>query len=586
VNLHIDDTNGAGRNEPSYHARVLARRLCALVCALAVAAPLAGAGPAQAAETGVVSALGQTVSGPDKAADLGVGWARLFLNWKDAEPADNAFNDAYIDAIARDAAAYRAKGVKVLVVATTSPEWASGSPSGIGGPLDPAQYAAFIDHAMTRMPGVSAWEVWNEADESQFWENGPQPAAYAALLRATYPVIKARDPAATVVSTGMVANNFGFLEQLYDNGAGGSFDAVGVHTDTACLTVAPSSYYRELDGRIGRFAFTGYREVHYVMAQHGDGAKPIWMTEMGWNTSSTAPNSCRDGGLAGTKPAGVTEAQQARHLADAYECLAADPFVAVSIWFSLQDIAGSQQYAAHLGLLRANGSAKPAYAAMKAVRDGAGVKANQSCGGKLDHDAPALQVIRPSDGLRFSDRLSLRASATDAPGGTGMGTIELLADGKRVVKSKGASFELDPWFRSREQLGLGAHTLTFRARDNAGNIAERTVRVEKVPASQLSRIQTRLALRARGRAGSRVRLQGNLVHAPTELPVAGRVYISLERRTGARYRRVKLVSVKAERPFAVTAKLPGPGRYRAVARYKGGAPFSASRSPYRVFGAR
>jgi hypothetical protein len=167
-----------------------------------------------------------------------------------------------------------------------------------------------------------------------------------------------------------------------------------------------------------------------------------------------------------------------------------------------------------------------------------------------------------------------------------MGTIELLADGRRVVKSKGASFALDPWFRSREQLGLGAHTLTFRARDNAGNIAERSVRVEKVPASQLPRIQTRLALRARGRSGRRVRLQGQLGHAPTELPVAGRVYISLERRSGARYRRVKLVSAKAERPFAVTAKLPGPGRYRALARYKGGAPFSASRSPYRAFGVR
>jgi hypothetical protein len=576
---------GAARRGRSYPPRVLACRLCALVCALAVAAPLAGAGRAQAAQTGFVSALGQTVSGPDKATDLGVGWVRLFLNWKDAEPADNAFAP-YIDAFARDVAAYRARGVKVLVVATSSPQWASGSPSGIGGPIDPAQYAAFIDHAITRVPGVGAWEVWNEADESRFWENGPEPAAYAALLRATYPVVKARDPAAIVVSTGMVANNFGFLEQLYDNGAGGSFDAVGVHTDTACLIAAPSSYYRELDGRIGRFAFTGYREVHHVMAQHGDGAKPIWMTEMGWNTSSTAPNSCRDGDRAGMKPAGVTEAQQARYLTDAYECLEADPFVTVSMWFSLQDTAGSLHYDAHLGLLRANGSPKPAYAAMKALRNGSNVKANESCGGKLDHDAPALAVVRPSNGLRFSDRLSLRASAADVPGGTGIGSIELLADGARVVKSKGAAFELDPWFRSREQLGLGAHTLTFRARDNAGNITERAVQVEKVPASQLPRIQTRLALRARSRSGRRVRLQGRLAHAATELPVAGRVYVSLERRAGARYRRVKLVSVRAGRPFAVTARLPAPGRYRALARYKGRAPFSASRSPYRAFGVR
>jgi hypothetical protein len=565
---------------------VPARRLRALLCALAVLAALALAGPALAAQTGFVSALGQTVSGPDKATDLGVGWVRLFLNWKDSEPADGTFNVPYLDAFAREVTAYRARGVKVLVVATSSPQWASGSASGIGAPTDPAQYAAFVDHAMTLVPGVTAWEVWNEADGDLFWENGPQPAAYAALLRATYPVIKARDPAATVVSTGMVANDFGFLEQLYDNGVQGFFDAIGVHTDTACLIAAPTSYYRELDGRIGRFAFTGYREVHDVMAQHGDGAKPIWMTELGWNTSTAAANSCRDGDRAGTKPAGVTQADQSRFLTDAYQCLEADPFVTVAMWFSLQDTPGSLHYDAHLGLLRTNGSAKPAYAALKALRNGTSAKANESCGGRLDHAAPALQVVRPSDGLRFSDRLSLRAIAADAPGGTGIASIELVADGRRVVKSKGAAFVLDPWFRSRDQLGLGTHTLTFRARDNAGNVAERSVQVAKVPASQLPRIQTRLALSARGRAGRRVRLQGDLAHDPTELPVGGRVYISLEQRAGGRYRRVKLVSAEAGRAFAVTTKLPSPGDYRALARYKGAAPFTAARSAYRTFAVR
>src|SRR3712207_8162334 len=42
----------------------------------------------------------------------------------------------------------------------------------------------------------------------------------------------------------------------------GSFDAVGVHTDTACLTSPPEEQYREPDGRIGRFSFTGRSEEH------------------------------------------------------------------------------------------------------------------------------------------------------------------------------------------------------------------------------------------------------------------------------------------------------------------------------------
>ncbi|MEA2243945.1 MAG: polysaccharide biosynthesis protein PslG, partial [Solirubrobacteraceae bacterium] len=173
-NLHFEDMTGSAATSPSYDPGVPARRLRALVCALAVLAALGVAGPALAAQTGFVSALGQTVSGPDKATDLGVGWVRLFLNWKDSEPADGAFNAPYFDLIAREVAAYRARGVKVLVVATSAPQWASGSASGIAPPTDPAQYAAFVDHAMTQLPGVTAWEVWNEADGSLFWENGPQ----------------------------------------------------------------------------------------------------------------------------------------------------------------------------------------------------------------------------------------------------------------------------------------------------------------------------------------------------------------------------------------------------------------------------
>jgi hypothetical protein len=204
----------------------------------------------------------------------------------------------------------------------------------------------------------------------------------------------------------------------------------------------------------------------------------------------------------------------------------------------------------------------------------------------LDHEAPGMQVMRPSNGLRFADLLSLRANAVDTPGGAGMSTVELLADGQRVVKSKGGSFALDPWYRAGQRLGLGVHTLTFRARDNAGNVTEQAVQVEKVLPGQLPAVATRISLRAAGRSGHRVRLQGNLLHAPSELPVSNRIYLSLERRSGGRYRRVKQVSVKASAPFAITVKLPSRGRYRAMAHYKGGAPFRASRSAYRAFNPR
>ena len=139
---------------------------------------------------------------------------------------------------------------------------------------------------------------------------------------------------------GLVGNDFDFVEAIYDHGAKGSFDGVGVHTDTACLTTDPREYYREPSGRIGRFSFTGYREVRATMLAHGDD-KPVWMTELGW-ASTTA--TCSRGGRAGTKEAGVSQAVQADFLAKAYGCLANDPWVEQAAWFNLHDL--------HTGLAR------------------------------------------------------------------------------------------------------------------------------------------------------------------------------------------------------------------------------------------
>ena len=90
----------------------------------------------------------------------------------------------------------------------------------------------------------TSYEIWNEPDWPTFWQGAPQPADYAAVLKAAYTALKGADPEAKVISGGLVGNDFDFLDAAStDHGAKGSFDAVGVHTDTACnLTIArPSS---------------------------------------------------------------------------------------------------------------------------------------------------------------------------------------------------------------------------------------------------------------------------------------------------------------------------------------------------------
>ena len=73
------------------------------------------------------------------------------------------------------------------------------------------------------------------------------------------------------------------------------------------------------------------------MTANGDGAKGVWMTEIGWKTGSRKPRSCRDGAVAGTR--GGREREDPGALPElAYRCLAADPAVRVALWFSLQDV--------------------------------------------------------------------------------------------------------------------------------------------------------------------------------------------------------------------------------------------------------
>jgi hypothetical protein len=447
-----------------------------LACAAAVAPAFACVPPARAVETGVNETLNHTLPIPHTASALGADWVRLWALWQDMEPAPGQYNAHLISVMNGRIAALKARGVKVLVVVHRAPAWASGGRGGIAPPSNPATFGAFMGQIAQRVPGADAWELWNEPDSGEFWEGGADPAAYAALLRSAYPAIKAAQPGDAVVTGGMVGNNMDFLAGLYANGAQGSFDAVAVHTDTACLTSGPDAYYRDERGRVGRYTFSAYREVHAVMTDHGDAAKPIWMTEMGWNTQSTKRGSCNVGEKAGTKPIGVSERRQARLLRAAYRCLAADPIVGVAMWFGLQDIPGSR-YARGYGLYRSNRKAKPAAKTFR--RLDRGIRPRAGCGGPVDRTPPTIRVLAPLDGSRYSDKLKVRVRAFDNRGGSGIGRVSLAADGEHVRSWGGSGGSIDPWWGSADWK-RGPHTLTFSVRDRAQNATTVHVRVEKV----------------------------------------------------------------------------------------------------------
>ncbi|HEX2173886.1 MAG TPA: hypothetical protein VHL09_15745, partial [Dehalococcoidia bacterium] len=128
-------------------------------------------------------------------------------------------------------------------------------------------------------------EIWNEPNLAYEWgDQEPDPAYYARMLRAIYPVIKAAVPDAIVVTAGLstvgtdifmpnAMDDATFLRGMYDAGAKGYFDAVGTH---------PYGFGRapEHGGEI--LSFRRAEQQQAILAEKGDPGRAMVATEFGW----------------------------------------------------------------------------------------------------------------------------------------------------------------------------------------------------------------------------------------------------------------------------------------------------------------
>ncbi len=396
---------------------------------------------------------------------LGTHWVRIFVSWRSLQPSPGALSPSALASYEQVFKALPAH-TKVILDVVGSPEWETGSGNEYAPPANPNDYAAFVGGLAERFgTRVSAYEIWNEEDSSTFWAGGPNPAAYAQLLKATYPVLKAADPGATVVLGGLTGNDYPFLEEVYAAGAKGSFDVVAVHTDTACNVLSPYVFLRGPEGRMVPDSFLAYREVHAVMLANGDD-KPIWMTELSWRTTSA---TCSEGAWAGQKPQGVSEPEQATFLRQAYHCLAQDSYVQVALWFAMQD-----EGPVVSGLLRADGSRKPSFGAMRSYAR-KGDTLSEPCG---TFSGPKIKVLSPSNHVSYRGPLPIHVLAMSH---LGVYRIKLEIDGK-LIRNYGTS--ADParltgvinW-QGAKHISFGRHTLTFIAYDKELNTSRVSITV-------------------------------------------------------------------------------------------------------------
>ena len=344
-------------------------RACLGLAAAAVAAT-AFAGAARAEQVGVEPDLNWGISQADQdrtagaIADVGAKWVRLTVQWKYWEPngpsvalpATGSLSDTD-----RSVQLARNAGAKVLIDVYNAPDWATTSTSSEGQvPKNASDFANFMRNLAAHYNGqVAAYELWNEEDLTRFWAGGEDPVGYTALLKAAYPAIKSADPAAQVVFGGLswdFKRSGNFLQRCYDAGAQGSFDVLGIHPypDT------------DVDPNLVNWQ-TWYATAHNWMTQYGDGAKQIWLTEFGINTSTATT-------AGGAWQAGVSQQVQASMLTNALQILQTVPYVGVVIYYDLRNnYWGNDNPTSvedNLGLLTTNFTPKPAYYAFKAFAAG------------------------------------------------------------------------------------------------------------------------------------------------------------------------------------------------------------------------
>lgn len=541
-----------------------------LVPALAGLALLISAAPASAARIGINISGGAASAGLiPNAAETKTPTARAFLIWDEQSAPDPATLNAW-DGIVNG---WARSGIKGVIVVT-----------GLGKPpTDKGNYANFVAALAQRYGDkVAAWEIWNEEDEQTWWGSpGGDPEHYARLLKVAYAAVH---PYGNVIVGGMVGNDYQFLQKLYEFGAGGSFDGVGVHTDTACAVVPPDTFYRDPNGAVARFSFLGFRSVHDVMAAHGDGDKPIWMTEFGWNTYT---GTCDSGAFAGKKPGGVDKNTQAQYLAQAAHCLSAYKYVSDALWFTLKDDVDppQQQY----GLLSTRLSPKPSYQAFVDVVAGKDQFAGQGCG---DFDGPVIAIKSPLDGSKYLGPLPIDVEGADT---NGVGRISLYADGKKIRNF--TTGKTDPTkfpkqlrgqitWQGAKRLSNGDHTIKIQVIDGSLNVTTRTLTVRKVDPGSLKQIETTFdPLTITGKGNRRI------VHTKVRAVVTGiapkfravhKIRIVFQKRVGSGWRTAHKYTKSAKSALNLPVTLEN-ADWRVQAIFDRKSPFKGSKTEYSLF---
>jgi len=339
-----------------------------LACAAALALPgSAGAEPGQMVLglNANTQAWGNDVGAEqDLARSSGARGLREEYRWSVIEPRDDEWDFSRYDRVSLEAAR---RGMRVLPLLFDTPRWAGRSWKAL--PYRASEYAEYVARVVGRYgPGGSLWqehpelaawapthfELWNEPYFANFSHGGVRPAAYARLVRAASIAGRAANPRARFLLEADVSwtNDFrtyhewiGALYRAVPD-LGRYFDAVAIHPYAGG---DPDAWNPEHAGT-ARWQLRRIDRIRARFAAHGDGAKPLWITEIGW---STCPAGCQ------------TEGQQAAYLRRLFSILRTryQGVVQATFLYGWHDLGNGARSDKEqwFGIIRRDGSRKPAW---------------------------------------------------------------------------------------------------------------------------------------------------------------------------------------------------------------------------------
>ncbi len=234
--------------------------------------------------------------------DLGAAWVRAPIYWSSVEPTNTTPANYNWSSADRVAGAAADACLNMVVTHLGAPDWAATAPDG---PIDKVPLSELVEYITAlverydgdgiddapRSPVVNYWEFYNEPDEAANPNGGRwghDGDAYAAMLAAVYPAVKAANPNAKVVFGGIAYDWFDtqnppgpfvqrFLDDVLSAGGGAHFDIMNFHA------------YPSFAGTWTQNNGPGLREKAEAIRtklQEYNLNKPIVITETGWHSDN------------------------------------------------------------------------------------------------------------------------------------------------------------------------------------------------------------------------------------------------------------------------------------------------------------